>query len=163
MSLQVVCVLIRIIVSIRKVDARIRTVKIVPAFHLSLTHKLFAVLYRFSRLFVLATAIFGSLARSAAIFYRFRAFTISHNFSFAEKVKSSCSDKNIMSRFFPFIRVFLYYLTRILVAFALPDTKSLILYLADAIITSVPIFTASFTYSNFALAPFAPAREAPLQ
>ena len=87
MSLQVVCVLIGIIIPIRKVDARIRTVVIEPAFHLTLSHNLFAVLYRFSRLFVLATAIFGGLTRSAAIFYRFRAFSISHNFSFAEKVK----------------------------------------------------------------------------
>ena len=62
-----------------------------------------------------------------------------------------------------FVVLFINYLTPILVAFAFPLKISLMEYFADAIITKVPCFTASLTYSNFAFAPFAPARDAPLQ
>ena len=58
---------------------------------------------------------------------------------------------------------FWYYLTPILVAFAFPDKISLIEYLAEAIITFVPILTAFLTYSSLALAPLAPTLDAPLQ
>ena len=43
------------------------------------------------------------------------------------------------------------------------NAKSLIEYFAFPIITFVPILTASFTYSSFALAPFAPTLDAPEQ
>jgi hypothetical protein len=55
------------------------------------------------------------------------------------------------------------YLTPILVAFAFPDKISFTECFAEAIITFVPILTASLTYSSLAFAPFAPTLEAPLQ
>ena len=59
--------------------------------------------------------------------------------------------------------IFGSYLTPILVAGASPFKRSRIEYFAEPIITEVPCLTASLMYSNFALAPFAPALEAPWQ
>ena len=110
-----------------------------------------------------AAAIFGR-SLSAAILGRAGALNVSHNFLLCLK-EQIFFGKVIMSGFPPFILIKRqkFYLTLILVAFAFPEIRSEILYRAEAIMTSVPIFTASLTYSSLARAPFAPAREAPLQ
>ena len=55
------------------------------------------------------------------------------------------------------------YLTIIRVAGAQPKSKSQIEYFGDAIMIFVPFLTASFTYSNLALAPLEPALDVPSQ
>ena len=163
MSLQVVRVLIGIFVSVGKIHSRIRTVIIEPAFHLTFnTHNYLQ--FFVDLVFLPPQSLVVLRGFSPQPFTDLVFLTSLIIFSFAEK-PDGFSDENIMCGFLRFIpeRLKYGYLTRILVAFALPETRSAILYLADAIMTSVPALTASFMYSSLAFAPFAPAREAPRQ
>ncbi len=161
MSLQVVRVLIGIVILIGKVNARIRPVIVEPAFHLAfMPHNYLPVLADLV-LFSLQSLVVLLEPPQSLQDLVFLTFLII--FSFVGVLPKGFSDKDIMSGFHRFILRAGNYLTLILVAFALPEIRSAIVWRAEAIMTSVPIFAASLTYSSFAFAPFAPAREAPIQ
>ena len=158
MSLQVVRILIGVFVSIGKIHPRIGSVVVEPAFHFTLiTHNYLQFFVDFSLLLPQFLVVLLEPPQFLTDLVCLASLIIS---PFGIKQKTFTRRK-YYARFCTVYSCFYLILMRVARTFS--ESISLIEYLAEAIITSVPILTASLTYSSFAFAPFAPARDAPLQ